>query len=237
MSSFLNDFHSLADGQIQVRPEQASRFAKLIADDFNPIHDPESKRFCVPGDLLFALVLAHCGLSEHMRFNFQGMVGRDAPLCLRESGDAHIDVTDGADKVYLQVERDGATTHDAAVIESLTRQYVAFSGHNFPHLLQPLLAEQGVMFNPDRPLLIYDSMDFTLQRLDISAPELALAEAKLAVNGKRGEVLLRYDIRAGGEVVGSGSKKLLVSGLRDYDDERMQAIIVQYAERKAAWQG
>ena len=34
--------------------KQASDFAKQVASDFNPIHDEDAKRFCVPGDLLFS---------------------------------------------------------------------------------------------------------------------------------------------------------------------------------------
>ncbi len=55
---FLDPYHCEEDGFVRVGAEQASQFAKGVADDFNPIHDPDSRRFCVPGDLLFALVLS-----------------------------------------------------------------------------------------------------------------------------------------------------------------------------------
>ena len=71
----LRDYYSENDGFIQFSREQASRFAKNVAGDFNPIHDPDSKRFCVPGDLLFACSLANFGLSEKMHVRFSGMVG------------------------------------------------------------------------------------------------------------------------------------------------------------------
>jgi len=66
---FLSDFYSALQGdQISVSAEQGNNFAKFIADDFNPIHDTQSKRFCVPGDLLFAIALERYGLHESMSF-------------------------------------------------------------------------------------------------------------------------------------------------------------------------
>ena len=65
---FLDRFHSVQDGHVVISALQASQFAKEIAGDFNPIHDPDARRFCVPGDLLFAIVLARFGLSENMTF-------------------------------------------------------------------------------------------------------------------------------------------------------------------------
>ena len=49
--------------------EQGSNFAKKMANDYNPLHDVDSKRFCVPGDLLFSLVLKKYGLSNKMNFS------------------------------------------------------------------------------------------------------------------------------------------------------------------------
>lgn len=49
---FLTPYFSTEDNQFQFTREQASHFAKKVAADFNPIHDEDNKRFCVPGDLL-----------------------------------------------------------------------------------------------------------------------------------------------------------------------------------------
>lgn len=81
---FLDDFHTLTDGRIRISAQQASQFAKRIAGDYNPIHNPDARRFCVPGDLLFALVLARFGLSQRMSFRFLSMVGDGTPLCFSE---------------------------------------------------------------------------------------------------------------------------------------------------------
>ena len=55
---FLKQFYETHDNSIRIPAHQASTFAKEIAHDFNPLHDADAKRFCVPGDLLFSLVLA-----------------------------------------------------------------------------------------------------------------------------------------------------------------------------------
>ncbi len=229
---FLDDFHTVTDDRLCITAEQASRFAKCIAGDYNPIHDADARRFCVPGDLLFALVMARFGLAQRMTFHFKGMVGDSVPLCFAQHGDT-VQVTDANGKVYLEVERGGDITHDAGVIEAFTRRYVAFSGRNFPHYLKPLMEEQGVMFNPQRPLVIYDSMGFSLSRLDVAEAGVAFAGATLDVSGKRGDALLQFKMTDGETAIGHGSKKLVVSGLREYDPPVMDAFVEKFMNLKA----
>ncbi|QTF92234.1 DUF3581 family protein [Halomonas sp. BM-2019] len=234
---FLDEFHTSAGRCVSISAEQASRFAKGVAGDYNPIHNPEARRFCVPGDLLFALVLGRFGLSQRMDFRFLNMVGDGTPLCFEEPGDGRILVNDESGKCYLEVERDGETTRDEAVVEAFTRCYVAFSGKNFPHYLKPLMEEKGVMFNPRRPLVIYDSMGFSLEGLDGLVPELELARSSLEVSGKRGDALLEFRIQSRGAPIGTGSKKLVVSGLCDYDASAMDEIVTEFYRLKAAYEG
>jgi len=96
------------------------------------------------------------------------------------------------------------------------------------------MEEQGVMFNPRRPLVIYDSMGFCLERLDATAPSLSLIDSSLAVTGKRGDALLEFRIMAGVEAIGTGSKKLVVSGLCDYDADAMDEVVAEFYRLKAA---
>ncbi|GHC16688.1 DUF3581 domain-containing protein [Aidingimonas halophila] len=233
---FLDDFHTVRDGRICITAEQASHFAKSVAGDYNPIHNSDARRFCVPGDLLFALVLEHYGLSQHMSFYFRSMVGDDVPLVFQESSEGAIVVADESGKRYLEVERSGETTHDSAVVEAFTRRYVSFSGKNFPHYLKPLMEAEGVMFNPQRPLVIYDSMGFSLERLDVTDPGLELTNSSLTVNGKRGDTLLEFRMTAAGVPIGHGSKKLVVSGLRPYDAASMDEIVDEFYRLKAAYE-
>lgn len=234
---FLDEFHTPAGDRVAISAEQASRFAKGVAGDYNPIHNPDARRFCVPGDLLFALVLGRFGLSQRMDFRFLNMVGDGTPLCFQEGDDGRIRVCDEGGKCYLEVERSGEVTRDEAVVEAFARCYVAFSGKNFPHYLKPLMEAQGVMFNPRRPLVIYDSMGFSLERLDGLAPALELSNSSLEVNGKRGDCLLEFRIQSGGEPIGIGSKKLVVSGLCDYDPAAMDEIVAEFYRLKAAYEG
>ncbi|MBZ9559629.1 MULTISPECIES: DUF3581 family protein [Modicisalibacter] len=231
---FLDDFHTVADGWIRITATQASRFAKRMAGDYNPIHDPDARRFCVPGDLLFALVLARHGLSQRMTFHFRGMVGDDVPLAVEERDGGALSVVDATGKAFLDVERSGETTRDPAVIEAFTRRYIAFSGRNFPHFLKPLLEEHGVMFNPQRPLVIYDSMGFALERIDDAALEIAFDGATFECQGKRGEARLAFRMLADGAPVGTGAKKLVVSGLQPYDASVMDAFVETFNRRKSA---
>lgn len=233
----LDEFHTCVDDRVLISADQASRFAKSIAGDFNPIHTPGARRFCVPGDLLFALTLERFGLSQHMSFRFLAMVGADRPLTFAEHEDGVVRVQDDDGKCYLEVERKGDVTHDSSVVEGFTRCYVAFSGKNFPHYLKPLMQQQGVMFNPRRPLVIYDSMGFSLDRLDAVAPSLSLSNSELTVVGKRGDVALEFAISGEGQPIGVGAKKLVVSGLCAYDDAAMDDIVSEFYRLRAEHAG
>lgn len=235
MSGFLAPFHT-TDGPdtVRISAHQGSRFARQVAGDFNPIHDPDSRRFCVPGDLLFALALERIGLAASMEFRFRGMAGAELPLTFHSPSDRALEVLDPAGKVMLEVSHDGPVTRDPATVEAFVRCYVAFSGHNFPDYLEPLLAEHGVMFNPERPLVIYDRMGFRLEHLDLGGLHMELAGSRLDVAGKRGEATLEFRIAAAGSTAGTGSKRLLVSGLRPFEAQTMAEFVAQFRRRREA---
>lgn len=230
----LNRYYSEQDHRISFSREQASRFAKEVAGDFNPIHDHDAKRFCVPGDLLFALVLNKYGLNRDMRFTFSGMVGDNTPLAFPDSSASPLTIADDQGKEYLTIERQGEISTDQDLILDLTRHYVEFSGQTFPHILVPLMTEKQVMINTDRPLVIYESMIINMQRLDISEVALALSDSALSTDGKRGNVRLAFDLITDGEIVGSGEKNIVLSGLRPYEQDKIDALVNNYNARKEA---
>lgn len=232
---FLNNYYNSNSEGIHVSRQQASDFAKKIAGDFNPIHDEDAKRFCVPGDLLFALVLNQYGLSQHMNFVFSGMVGDGVNLIFPEAGAETITISDSNGKDYLSIEREGDTSNDPDLIQTLTRRYVEFSGQTFPHILVPLMAEHNVMINPDRPLVIYESMVINMNRLDIKDPQLELTHSTLDVEGKRGRVCLEFCLKAGDEVVGTGKKNMVLSGLREFEQATIDQLEDNYSARKQAY--
>lgn len=227
----LQDYYSSAGNRVSFSRQQASDFAKNIAGDFNPIHNPDAKRFCVPGDLLFAVALHRYGLSQKMRVTFSGMVTGEAVI-FPEAASGKITISDDNGKEYLTIEREGETTHTPALINELTRNYVAFSGQTFPHILVPLMEKNGVMINPERPLVIYESMAIEMARLDATAPALALANSRLDVDGKRGSATLEFNLISDGEIIGRGAKSMVLSGLREFDAAQVSALVNEYASWK-----
>jgi hypothetical protein len=232
---YLNAFYTEQNNTVIVSPEQASRFAKDVADDFNPLHNPESKRFCVPGDLLFALSLNKLGLAQSMRFNYTGMVGKDVPLVFPGEMSDSMTIQDQNGKCYLEIEKQGQVSQDQVLIEAFSKAYVAFSGHSFPHLLVPLMEQNNVMINPEKPMVIYDSMLVEFSDLNATHPELKLTQATLEMNGKRGQVKIAFDTYDGDRKIGHGYKTMLLSGLRDYDQEAIDDLIKQYENAKLAY--
>jgi len=230
---FLDSYRKLEDQKITFTRQQASDFAKNVAGDFNPIHDVDAKRFCVPGDLLFACAIENFGISESMCFVFSGMVTDGVSLDFSKTDSATIDIKDDNDKKYLGVERKGNNIATADVLRNLTCAYVEFSGQTFPHILVPLMEKHNVMINPARPLVIYERMSIELNTLDFETISLETSETVLKANGKRGEAFLNFNIKSNDEVVGTGKKKMLLSGLRPYNSEEMQAVIDNYEAVKS----
>ena len=231
----LKNYCHLEGSRLSFTRKQASDFAKLIAGDFNTIHDVDSKRFCVPGDLLFSVIIHHFGLRQTMGFSFSGMVGDDVTLILPDVNAREISIYDENDKKYLDVSSDGAHSHNPVLIDSLTRNYVAFSGHTFPHVLVPLMQENNVMINTERPLVIYDHMRISLDTLDIESVELKLTDNFVRLYGKRGDVVLNYDLCCNGERIGKGQKKMVMSGLREYDQDKIDQLVDIYNASKARY--
>jgi hypothetical protein len=229
---FLAPYFSEQNQAISVSAQQASDFAKKIAQDFNPIHNVGAKRFCVPGDLLFAIVLTQYGLSQSMKFSFAGMVGASVELQFPEQVSESFSIRDGREKTYLNVSRQGDVSCCDAQTESFIRQYVAFSGHNFIDILIPLMKQHQVMINPDRPLVIYESMSFDLTTLDFVQVTLSLVDQDLKIDGKRGDVTLHFELHSGDTLVGTGIKTLVISGLRPYDEALAQQMCATYEGSK-----
>ena len=229
----IDQYYNEPNGRISFTREQGSNFAKQMARDFNPLHDVDAKLFCIPGDLLFSVVLAKFGVSQYMEFVFSGMVVEGVELVLPEPT-TELEIHDSEGREYLRVKRSGNNSLDETLVQNLTRSYVEFSGETFPHILVPLLAEKNVMINLNRPMVIYASMSIELDRLDIQQPLLQHDYNQLEINGKRGTVELAFNLVDGGEIVGRGKKHLLVSGLREYEEDIMTAAIDQYnADKKA----
>jgi hypothetical protein len=232
-TDWLDDFYNADSDQLWVTADQGSRFAKEIAGDHNPLHDAESSRFCVPGDLLFALIVRRYGLARHFSLSFRGMLRAGTRLSFPSQPAQAFTIADENDRDTVEVQYDRPVTTDPAALLALIEAYVASSGETFPDRLGPLLAEAGVMFNPQRPFLVYDGMALDIQRAPGTDVRVTPADASLAVNGKRADVQFDYRIADGDGALGEASKRMVVSGLRPYDAEAMTAVIAAYHARRA----
>ena len=232
----IENYYHLEDSKLSFSRQQASEFAKSMADDFNPIHDADSKMFCVPGDLLFSVIIRHYGLRQVMGFSFSGMVNDEVTLHLPTVQAREISIYDDNDKKYLDVSSNGETTRDQKLIDSLIGNYVEFSGHTFPQVLVPLMKANNVMVNTSRPLVIYDHMRIALDTLDVDEVSLSLADSQFRLYGKRGDVALNFELNCNGEAVGKGQKKMVMSGLREFDQGKIDELVQAYNQRKIDYQ-
>lgn len=222
----LSHFFQNQNNTLSFTREQASQFAKDVAGDYNPLHDTDAKRFCVPGDLLFAVVLLEYGISQSMQFSFDSMITEKSVISLPKPADT-LAFADG-NKTYVVVNRSGDNNTDPACVESIIKQYVAFSGEAFPHILVPTMSAQNVMINPKRPMVMYQSMSVQFDRTDIKNPILEPLQPIFTYEGKRGSLTLPFNWKDGDELVGKGEKIMLVSGVVDYDKPAMDELIERY---------
>ncbi len=241
----ISDYFIEEDNSVYFEEAQASRFAKSVAGDFNPIHDPGSKRFCVPGDLLFSVVLGRYGVSEKTRLEFSGMLDGKTRMHLPSEASDVMSIVDDRDKELMNVQRSGDHITDAQFIADLCEEYVKFSGQTFPDILVPLMRSANAMINPARPLVIYKDMaiHFNQEAFALFGPnessvegqgcatshlQLKSGDHQIEVNGRKGSVKLAFTIECGGTEIGSGVKNMLLSGLREYEDDAMMEIVAQY---------
>ncbi len=229
----IDRYYNEANSKVTFTRLQASNFAKHIADDFNPLHNIDAKRFCVPGDLLFSLILAKYGCSKQMSFTFSGMVTNEVTLNM-PADSPQFSINDDNDKEYLSIEHSGENTSNSELIDNLTRSYVTFSGHAFPHILVPLMEAEGMMINTARPMVMYQSMMIELDRLDLPNVTLELDKEKtiFEVNGKRGNVCLAFNLIADQQIIGRGEKHMLLSGLRPFDKPTIVSLCADYEQWK-----
>jgi hypothetical protein len=190
----------------------------------------------VPGDLLFSIVLTKYGLSEHMNFTFAGMVTDDVTLNFPKDSPQLL-ITGENSKNYLSIDRDGETSKDSSLINTLINNYVAFSGQTFPHILIPLLKSKACMINPKRPMVMYQSMSIDLLRLDLKDISLEFDRDKTSIQteGKRANICLAFKLKSHNEVIGNGEKRMLVSGLLPFDETAIASITTDYAQWKEAY--
>lgn len=215
---------------------QANHFAKGVAGDFNPIHDIGAKRFCVPGDLLFAALLNRYGVFTQLHVDLMALLNADVSVQLPEHLNASQDILDESDKHLLTISVSGDSTSEPSFVTSLIEQYVKFSGKTFPDILVELMRDKQVMINPARPLVIYKDMSLQLERLAGDSLSLELDNATLDVDGKKGKACLRFIIKDGSSVIGRGEKNMLLSGLREFNEQAMSDIVAQYTQWKQAYQ-
>ena len=232
---FLNEFYSQKDSTFRFTQQQASRFAKTVANDYNKIHDVDNKRFCVPGDLLFAVSLVQFVLSETMKIDFTGMVKNDTDLAFSPLVENKTAIVNADQKSFMELEIGGQSSHDEKIITKIIKEYVQFSGKNFPDIMVPLMRSENLMFNPARALIMYKSMQINMSCVNVNNIELKFDEAIIEVQGKRATVTFKFDFYESEDKVGTGQKEMLLSGLIPYEESVMAGVIADYQAAKTKY--
>jgi hypothetical protein len=97
------------------------------------------------------------------------------------------------------------------------------------------MKKNNVMINPARPLIIYKFMMIQIDSFSNQTVSLEFSGASMNVDGKKGSVELGFDLFAGGQKIGHGTKDMVVSGLRPYDQAAIDTIVSDYNAIKQAY--
>lgn len=238
-------YRTLNGSLLSFSREQASAFAKEIAGDFNPIHNVDARRFCVPGDLLFVTMLLRYGLAERTVVEFSNMVDDSMQFELPEDVEDNFELQDTAGKACLSLSLEGRRFRGAALAESLSERYVTFSGKTFPDILVNMMKEHQVMINGARPLVMYKSMSVNLvaDAIEGLSPEdatglsLELDSSEMVIEGKKASATLLFRLSVNEQTIGEGNKTMLLGGLREYDQTVIDDIVRQYNQWKSDYSG
>jgi hypothetical protein len=76
-------------------------------------------------------------------------------------------------------------------------------------------------------------MSLHLDRLDLQQPSVELADTRMVVEGKRGDVELQFRLMDGDHIVGCGVKKIILSGLREYQQAAVDEMVADYKSWQA----
>lgn len=231
---FLDPYINIIDeNYVSISAKQGCSFAKKIAGDFNPIHDEDSKRFCVPGDLVFSEAIRRYGLYQSMKFNFLEMLSADSPIRYsKEQSKTYQYVINKSEKKVIDLKIEGSKIKNDPLTAEFTQAYVRFSALSFPTILVPLMKKHHVMINVDRPLIIYKSMSFDIYKTEIDQINIELIDSSLEVNGKRGNACFTFSMSNDGKIIGEGEKNLILSGLRPFDEEKISLLCDNYDKKK-----
>ncbi len=231
----LSKFYKVEGQYVSFTREQASLFAKSVAGDFNPLHNVETKRFCVPGDLLFAVALTELGVCQSMRFDFESMVTEQTRVLLPKELSGEFSLLDQNDKSMMTIHSSGEKNKNSHFVAALIEKYVQFSGRTFPEIIIDLLRKNNVMINPTRPLIIYKDMVVEIEQFPDGELELDFSGAVMNVDGKKGTVKLEFDLFVDRQKIGHGTKDMVVSGLRPYEQSAIDTIVNDYNATKEAY--
>ena len=98
------------------------------------------------------------------------------------------------------------------------------------------MKEHQVMFNPARPLVMYNSMNFEFSTLTLHNPlHVELAKSEFEVEAKRANEFLHFEIYDGEKVIGRGIKTVVVGGLKTYDHDAISAFADNYLALRNAF--
>jgi hypothetical protein len=97
------------------------------------------------------------------------------------------------------------------------------------------MKKNDVMINPERPLIIYKDMAIHIDQFPQGELSLEFSGASMDVDGKKGSVKLEFDLAVDGRSIGHGTKEMVVSGLRPYDQSAIDQIVSEYNKTKLTY--
>lgn len=210
-------------------PTACSAYARNVAKDFNPIHSHLAKKYCVPGDLIFALITEMHGAHNYMRVDFLNRVGAECKLFFDTKRIA-LALLDVDKKLYAELATAGDKSVCPKRLKTVSNVVVSCTSGYFPYKLIDNLREENVMLSIRRSMVMLKSIEVELRNIHSASSLVAKYQSSgLELSGKRGEVKVYFQLfDDDGISVGFVTKTVLIIGIEKFNDKASKQYLDDY---------
>lgn len=219
----------LDDSLFKFNAVACDAYARNVVKDFNPIHNHLAKNYCVPGDLIFALMVERGGVHGSMRMDFLNRVGKDSEYIF-VSGKAGMALLDRGNKVQAQLIGSGDASVCVKCISAVSDAVLSCTSSYFPYKMMRSLRAENLMLSGCRSLVILKSIEVNVSDLHFASDLTAVfCSSSLRHSGRRGTIDAHFQLVGGnGQVLGQVIKTALIIGIERFNGKRSAQYLENY---------
>ena len=217
----LSEYYSTTGDRLIFDEVKASMFAKVFANDHNPIHDCNNDDFCIPGDLVLAVCHDLYGMGMLSQIKFHSPIHRSVALFLKDVGDnKYLCVDDNGNRLFSFSRGKPLLDYEEAL--GIILKTTSLTETLFEDAIYPQLKALNLMINPNKPSVLLTSTIISKYNQSESFSAIGSVESRAKGNVKRAQVVATYELYTSNDmVIGNVEKSLFISGLQDFCEPTM----------------